>query len=301
MFSFPISVSLPLVALLGSTFLATSVNAATYIGCTDSVIVGSSNPPSSTQGNVGKCESYCAENYPNPYFYYRADLEVCFCSDNSPGAGIYDPGSSNLGGCASTSDYQVYATTTSFEFQGCYDNMVTDKAPSDVIELEDCFAACGTEGSAMFLPAYNYDLFQCRCNTPNTISGVNEVTCGPNVWFTFTHSAAATASGLARRNLKERLLAVKRQSLTLCPGNAKACSVPDTGAYECIDTTSELESCGGCMFGEFQSSKNVTLGTDCSSLPGIARGAVTCRNSQCEAFACKKGYELVAGLCVPIA
>ncbi|WVW79565.1 hypothetical protein I302_101534 [Kwoniella bestiolae CBS 10118] len=293
MFSF-----LPLVAILASSIL--SVNASTYIGCTDSVIVGSSNPPGSVQGNVGKCESYCTNSYPNPYFYYREDSQLCYCSDASPDAQVYVQGASDQGGCVSTAYYQVYARTTSFEFQGCASNMITDNAPPNVIELEDCFAACASEGSAMFLPLYNDDLFACRCNIDNTIEGKSPTTCGPNVWFTFTHSAGATASGLARRNLKERLIALRRQSQTLCPKAAKACSVPGSETYECIDTSSELESCGGCMFGEFQSSNNVTLGTDCSSLPGVARGAVTCYNSQCEAFACKKGYELVSGHCAPI-
>nr|XP_019049798.1 hypothetical protein I302_00217 [Kwoniella bestiolae CBS 10118]OCF28728.1 hypothetical protein I302_00217 [Kwoniella bestiolae CBS 10118] len=134
--------------------------------------------------------------------------------------------------------------------------METDKAPSSVVELEDCFAACATEGSAMFYPNYNDDMFDCRCNTPNTIQGASSTTCGPNVWFTFTHSADATASGLARRNLKDRLIALRRQSQTLCPKDAKACAIPGSETYEvkrdrehfltefvnaeqCIDTSTE--------------------------------------------------------------
>ncbi|OCF56085.1 hypothetical protein L486_06026 [Kwoniella mangroviensis CBS 10435] len=155
----------------------------------------------------------------------------------------------------------------------------------------------------MFNPYALAPSFGCRCNAPNTIQGGsgNEVTCGTYTWYTFTHTAEAAASDLARRMMKERLLQLKRESQTLCPQGNKACVVPGSASYECVDTRTELESCGGCLHGEYQATSNVTLGTDCSTLPGVALGAITCSNSQCEAFACKKGYELASGLCVPIA
>ncbi|WVW79566.1 hypothetical protein I302_101535 [Kwoniella bestiolae CBS 10118] len=286
---------LPLVAILMSSFL--SVNAVTYIGCTGDYNLGTSDQPTSARGNVGKCDGYCT----TPYFYYRPLGEFCACSDATPNPQMYVQGESAQGGCSSDDYYQVYSRVTSFNFQGCAENMITDEAPPDVATLEECFAACANKGSAMFLPYYNENILQCRCNSDYTIEGETPKTCGPTVWFTYTHSPDASASGLSRRILRERSSIIRRESQTFCPKGAKACSIPGRGSYECIDTSSELESCGGCMSGEYHSSSNVTIGTDCSSLPGVARGAITCYNSQCEAFACKKGYQLASGLCVPIA
>nr|XP_018259367.1 uncharacterized protein I303_08295 [Kwoniella dejecticola CBS 10117]OBR81525.1 hypothetical protein I303_08295 [Kwoniella dejecticola CBS 10117] len=181
------------------------------------------------------------------------------------------------------------------------------RAPSDVVSLETCFASCKTEGSAMIQPLINDDMFGCRCNAANTIEGIDNeqesgsgaVTCGGNAWFTYTHSADATASGLAKKALRERLVNLRnRNNGGLCPFRSKACQIPYSDTYECIDTTSEFESCGGCTFGEFQPAKNATMGTNCSALPGIVRGAVTCSNSRCEAFACRSGFKLVSGVCV---
>ncbi|WWC91015.1 uncharacterized protein L201_005955 [Kwoniella dendrophila CBS 6074] len=302
MFTFKSS-AFPILAVLSLT--TALVNASTYLGCTDTAFIGSSNPPALTPSTLDQCDSYCKVNYPQPYYYYRASGSgLCFCSDVSPAAGDYDAGSSQQGGCASSDDYLAYSTKTSFQFQGCYANMVTDKAPSDQADLATCFSLCANEGSVMIYPNQNNDAFGCRCNMATTIQGGsgNERTCGPNVWFTFTHSAGATASGLAKRNLKEKLLSLRReQSKLLCPSGLNPCSVQGTNTYECIDTTTELESCGGCMSGQFHSSQNATIGVDCSSLPGVAKGAVTCTNSQCQAFACKEGYQLESGLCTKIA
>ncbi|WRT69263.1 uncharacterized protein IL334_006247 [Kwoniella shivajii] len=283
---------------------ALGVNAYTYVGCVDTAPRGSNTIASIAQGNAGKCNDYCtSQAQASPFFYYLSAEEQCFCSTVSPEANSFMTGASNDGGCASASNYEAYDTATTFVFQGCYNNMRTDAAPSNVDDLEDCFAACASEGSVMYNPFSEDDIFGCRCNDAQTIiidEGSNAVTCDTYTWFTFTHSQEATASGLARRRLRERLMELKRESQTLCPNGARPCSVPDSNTYECIDTRSELESCGGCISGDFQAVGNSTVGQDCSSLPGVARGAVTCFNSACEAFACKPKYELISGQCVPI-
>ncbi|KAM0751659.1 hypothetical protein T439DRAFT_355565 [Meredithblackwellia eburnea MCA 4105] len=93
----------------------------------------------------------------------------------------------------------------------------------------------------------------------------------------------------ARRDLEEvkaQIRAAPWEALDdslLCPGGATACPIfPRMGSYECIDTQSELESCGGCA------SKGE--GEDCTQIKG-AQG-VTCQSGRCIIFTCQQGYKL---------
>ncbi|WVF65359.1 hypothetical protein IAT40_000086 [Kwoniella sp. CBS 6097] len=280
---------------------ALQVSAYSYIGCVDSS-QGSAGAGSTTIGSIEKCAAYCEPSGDKaPFFYYRADGEVCTCSNVSPAPGSYVPAQGSQGGCSATS-YAAYSILTTFEFQGCDSNMDTDENPGDnFASLETCFAECADKGSVMFNPYYNDDTFGCRCNSAYTITGGSAATCGPYSWFTYVHSKGATASGLARRNYRVRAEQARLARQTFCPQGAKACSVdgnPDT--YECVDIETELESCGGCLYGEFQSTAvNATAGVDCTALPGVALGGVTCESSACIAYACRTGFELSSGVCVP--
>nr|XP_031861420.1 uncharacterized protein CI109_003024 [Kwoniella shandongensis]KAA5528492.1 hypothetical protein CI109_003024 [Kwoniella shandongensis] len=196
----------------------------------------------------------------------------------------------------------VYDLTTTFEFRQCLSNMVTDNAPPNTNTIKECFQACATEGSAMINPLGNGQ-FGCRCNAPNVIEVTSNgfaVNCNAGTWFNYVHTAEAQASGLARRRARATLEQLRLDSQTLCPKGLTACNVNEySDTYECIDTKNELEACGGCIFGEFQNtSANITLGVDCTTVAGVAFGAITCMDSQCTAFSCEKGYELVAGSCV---
>ncbi|GAA6063553.1 hypothetical protein JCM10212_002665 [Sporobolomyces blumeae] len=71
-------------------------------------------------------------------------------------------------------------------------------------------------------------------------------------------------------------------SQLLCPLGETACPIfPRMGTYECIDTSSELENCGGCA--------SKSLGEDCTSLQGAL--GVTCQSGKCNVFTCQSGYE----------
>ncbi|WWC72920.1 uncharacterized protein I206_106884 [Kwoniella pini CBS 10737] len=279
--------------------MACKVNAATYLGC---VAETGTITTTTTLGNVGKCDTFCGGDGGNtPYFYFMASSEQCNCATTTSAAMYWTEGSATDGTCTTDSNYVLYSRVTSFNFQGCDTNMETDDAPPNVDNFEDCLAACATEGSVMVEPLSGSNQFGCRCNSAYTINGGTPAgSCDAGTWFTYVHSQEATASGLARRRMRERLQKLRRESQTLCPGGLKACSVPGTSAYECIDTQTELESCGGCLSGEYQNVMNSTLGIDCTNLEGVAKGAVTCVNAQCQAFACRNGFELASGLCVSI-
>lgn len=79
----------------------------------------------------------------------------------------------------------------------------------------------------------------------------------------FYHTPEAAASGLTRRQQREALLAKNDRPPSYCPNGWTACKVDeeDEEAYECIDTKSDLESCGGCRSGQYASA-NGTIGQE---------------------------------------
>ncbi|WVQ94587.1 hypothetical protein IAU59_001667 [Kwoniella sp. CBS 9459] len=118
-------------------------------------------------------------------------------------------------------------------------------------------------------------------------------------------------SGWAKRQHRQRMRREQyKLSVELCPSGLTACRVgggSDVLAYECVDIESELESCGGCVNGAYTLShtanpkSNVTsvVGTDCTTLPGVWPGGVTCLKGHCLAFACSEedGFHLVNDAC----
>lgn len=61
------------------------------------------------------------------------------------------------------------------------------------------------------------------------------------------------------------------------------------GGYECVDTTQELENCGGCTVDG--------AGQDCTQIPGVE--GVGCLSGECVVFSCAEGHRLSsAGACV---
>ncbi|KAI0946558.1 hypothetical protein AcW1_009991 [Taiwanofungus camphoratus] len=69
--------------------------------------------------------------------------------------------------------------------------------------------------------------------------------------------------------------------------------------WECVDITSDLESCGGCMVPSPFASVRAAPGTDCSAIDNAA--SVACHASKCAVSACTAGYVPSPGCdsCVP--
>ncbi|GHJ85925.1 hypothetical protein NliqN6_2327 [Naganishia liquefaciens] len=86
---------------------------------------------------------------------------------------------------------------------------------------------------------------------------------------------------------------------SLCPAGLEACYTSDMSmslgkpvGWECVDTSSDVESCGGCEWpvsGKGQ-------GEDCSSLDGV--NEVSCNRGKCEALSCMRGFVLNGTECV---
>jgi len=82
--------------------------------------------------------------------------------------------------------------------------------------------------------------------------------------------------------------AARSREHSLCPVDSEACPIATasglSGDIECIDTSSELESCGGCT--------SIGLGQDCTAIEGAWN--VGCNRGKCEVLSCAEGYTLSA-------
>ncbi|KAG8987637.1 Dihydroxyacetone synthase [Tulasnella sp. JGI-2019a] len=94
----------------------------------------------------------------------------------------------------------------------------------------------------------------------------------------------APTSPKARANEKRRQAHPTRP---WCPRGKSACGIYENGgdAWECVDTTSDLESCGGCTIPLRASS---IPGVDCSQIPHISD--VACVLGECRVFKCRRGF-----------
>ncbi|KAJ2927174.1 hypothetical protein H1R20_g9958, partial [Candolleomyces eurysporus] len=82
--------------------------------------------------------------------------------------------------------------------------------------------------------------------------------------------------------------------ITLCPSGLDACPISGliAGDYECLDTATELESCGGCV--------SQGKGQDCTSIEGAWN--VGCERGSCLVYTCAGGFQLSSDRksCVPL-
>ncbi|KAI0312619.1 hypothetical protein OF83DRAFT_1066876 [Amylostereum chailletii] len=78
----------------------------------------------------------------------------------------------------------------------------------------------------------------------------------------------------------------KKRSASLCPAEHEACPVVGslglTSDYECINTSVELESCGGCS--------SVQPERDCTRIEGAWN--VGCETGACKVYSCMLGYKV---------
>ncbi|WVQ93030.1 hypothetical protein IAU59_000094 [Kwoniella sp. CBS 9459] len=248
------------------------VQADTYLGCTSSAPATEGDPAPYSAGAASSCS-------------------------------IFEDGTNTKGQCFDNQYTFYQRAETSFTFQGCYYYANPDHSNDQYLDTPaECFTYCRNQGTAVVTPFPMTDNYVCSCVAGSTINdaAADPANCDAYTQFAYTHSADAAASGLARRHMRERLEQLRLESQKLCPGQMKACKLEEmSDTYECVDTTSELESCGGCLFGEFGKDDAISpIGTDCSTLAGVSLGAATCRDSVCEAYACNRGYELVSGECV---
>ncbi|WVQ86968.1 hypothetical protein IAS59_000688 [Cryptococcus gattii] len=294
-----------------------------WLGCVLTTAANGAASISSRQSDSATCVSSCGDsNY--LYAFYVDGIVVgnnCYCVSeaNYISAVNYVAPSGSSTDCIAIVQAASYATSSTFSYNNCYAptglvsaliNTVTGVLGTTVSSPRACFELCASTSAAYYTP---YLLggntlsprYGCSCGDETTVSGSPSY-CGLGSFYAYSHPAAAAASGLSRRkHANERIQAQRRSEMIRerqwdCPTGMNACNVNGVvNSWECVDSTSDIESCGGCTYGDYNPSRNSSesTGVDCTALPGVLRGSVTCSNGQCEAFACKRGWTLRNGQC----
>ncbi|TCD63411.1 Dihydroxyacetone synthase [Steccherinum ochraceum] len=196
-------------------------------------------------------------------------INVCLCT-----AGIADFMSSNIVAIAAVAVAGADAT------QAALTNLILSSASHRTCTYPDhssgpvcspnnvCGFTCG-DGFVGTPQAFPTD---CVCPAPNIVCNGKCI------------SAAACPSSVAAAPVKRDLEYAKRNSV--CKVGYTACGVfGKSQAWECVDTQSDLESCGGCTVPlTFGSSRDV----DCTAIQGVSD--VSCVAGRCAVGRCLAGY-----------
>ncbi|KAG6902429.1 hypothetical protein C0995_016608 [Termitomyces sp. Mi166 len=98
-----------------------------------------------------------------------------------------------------------------------------------------------------------------------------------------------------KRSLPKKVIVTLADAQELC-GTKAVCGIPGrqgTLEFECVNTSSALDSCGGCMVPHsFIDSHRVfpPAGVDCNRLPGVVNAQ--CFESKCKVTKCRAGWVL---------
>ncbi|WVR09768.1 hypothetical protein IAU60_006844 [Kwoniella sp. DSM 27419] len=275
-----------LIAILSYAHLAV---ADAFAGCV-------SVPPDYVQYGINQvlgsqtCSSFCAP-YRTQYTYQ--DTNYCYCSNYGPAA--YRQVAVTSGTTCPAGSYKAIRRETTYSWLDCSSNDGGPVSPSitTVQDSTDCFQNCANFRFTLVAPNSQQGTYTCTCTNAFN-PGITQASCGPQARFLYIHSPGPEASGMVARR---RFIYRDEREHAICPDGKTACSVfAAAESFECIDTTTELESCGGCMWGTYHNA-TATPGTDCSALRGAALGATTCNQGRCETYACRRGYILVDGAC----
>ncbi|WWC61324.1 uncharacterized protein I303_103905 [Kwoniella dejecticola CBS 10117] len=189
-----------------------------------------------------------------------------------------------------------------WSFSGC---LYRPNLPSIPLgSLVKCLDTCA--GYPIAFTAYNDSRIYCTCSVAQPDPDDLQTVCGIGDWFTYSESIDALPSAIISRKRQGGFKA-RRTRMSLCPEGYRACKITlGRGMeYECIDVTQELESCGGCFFGQVTIDPNRiattlegNIGKDCSKMEGIRQDGVTCISGECIAFACEEGSHLSDSQCL---
>ncbi|OCF37749.1 hypothetical protein I316_00876 [Kwoniella heveanensis BCC8398] len=296
-----------------------SAQAATFVGC----VLAAELPLLTSSPQRAASNAVCQTNCRTAgfaYSYYVSGLLTgnnCYCSSASaylaasayvlPAGGILTSDTT----CIAALQASATALDTTFTFQNCVGTLtgVTVNLVSGTIlggSIVDsptaCFQQCRNDLQAYVIPIVPsvttvLPSYGCVCNPSGQGTSI---LCGVGQFYRFTH--AASASGQARRRLQEAMtISEGARRKSFCPAGLTSCNVqgvPD--AWECVDPSADLESCGGCTHGDYtqQGLNGTATGVDCTSLPGVRMGGSTCTNGKCEIFSCRRNWTLKDGRCV---
>ncbi|WVF72442.1 hypothetical protein IAT40_007257 [Kwoniella sp. CBS 6097] len=203
---------------------------------------------------------------------------------------------------------EVHKNMPAWDYIGCFKLDLGVSKPVEVIA--DCESLCS--GFQYMLVQYRLttETTQCSCvETSDSWKRLDSSSAciADRDWFIY--QSVAQPSVAIRRAQRELARRKELQaSEHICPEGTTACNVLDGDglSYECLDTDQELESCGGCLHGQFQPHSarigdsdiiHSRRGTDCTALPGVHPKGVTCQIGRCVAHLCEDGFVLDENTC----
>lgn len=297
-----VTILLPILSIL-QPILAYSVSGTFYSCTTPSYALGGTILPGNST-SPSNCASAC---YSSAQYEYSSYLNgTCSCTNtNALGTSL----TTGLPG-ACGSNAESWITHTSFSLDACVAVSVSLGLTGTSSDISTIFQTCSKNQVAIIAPANGVLEYSCSVLPLNLLA----VPCTSANARIYQHPADATASGAARRRrAAERALKERENAASAhCPKGLTPClvSLDQSKGYECIDVSSELESCGGCINGVFGAlnetvvglfgAQNVTVpakGQDCSAIPGIALGGATCTLGRCDVY-CRRGFSKEGGICV---
>ncbi|RSH83361.1 uncharacterized protein EHS24_007040 [Apiotrichum porosum] len=233
----------------------------------------------------------------------------CMCTNNDGGAAwvinqaVPSVASPPSFGTCETGSYQLQYLRASYNLLGCFTSVTMMPLPGQTTALtvSECFTRCINQGSkyiAMQVYTPPFPWITCLCSTAtSSVTAASPDNCGVGRWNVYR--LGSTPSVISRRQ-KRLEAAIKGSDTSPCPVGMQACNVAGSDAYECIDPMDELESCGGCVAGLYAAANTTTSGIDCTTIPGVSGGGVTCMNGKCVVTRCRASHQLVDGTCVPV-
>lgn len=244
------------------------------------------------------CNAWCTNNGGYTYSIFQPGLSgllaSCYCTDRSPQADYVVKGRDSAGNCDAGSYRLSYLKSNQYTFNTCATGSTLSGGPAAFATKDDasCFVRCAGYKYLSMTAQPNGD-YVCVCGT---ILSQGPLAVCDKVPVQQLYNNVPVVSAVARRNA--RPAAGKR---SLCPEPLTACKIPGLDAFECIDTSVEVESCGACVSGHMDASLDVKLGTgeNCLAIEGVAMGGVSCQAGECVVSACKKNFVLEDGVCFP--
>ncbi|KAI9637815.1 uncharacterized protein MKK02DRAFT_42185 [Dioszegia hungarica] len=236
-----------------------------YVGCVDA----SYQPTSAFTENVGAkgivsavdCAAACfADSYTYSFFGDSGGALKCLCSNTiPPTSAVRTAGgstASETSGQCDASQLPAIRTAT------CSSSLFIGSTQG----VEQCFQRC-PGATRISIDLSNYF---CRCASHNQAKAVDEsqrTVCASGRYHVYNRANANTnlgpsAGGMVRRRLRERMYQAAMREQAFCPKGLRACKIQGTSGYECIDVASELESCGGCMHGDFNADEDISKGQE---------------------------------------
>ncbi|KAG5645688.1 hypothetical protein DXG03_005526 [Asterophora parasitica] len=247
------------------------------------------------------CMSTTGEGFGNamgvPGAAAYAGVDVCLCSQEIDSWIATNPNGVALGHALGASDVK---SALQLLFSPSSGESLVESCTTPANAVRTCGGGDGGGTVCRFAcdNGYSEDGDSCVCEEPNTecngVCGDFSEGCG---------SARPVGILRKRRSLPITTLA---QAKVNCKIYESVCGIigrENTQDYECVDTSSALDSCGGCITPHpfYEPYRVSSKGVDCGLLPGVI--GARCQNSQCVISRCKKGLEPSADgtECVPVA